>query len=122
MLSQISNKENKYTINKEPSAALLYKLLMQMAIIDKRTKTYKFRTSLNNLSTYIGTINLDIELFNHHVKHATKGLSSRGEFVNDLPMKLSQGYTSTLETKKLTTSTKRGSDAWMEARVLNQKN
>jgi len=95
---KISNEESKYMMNKVPSAALLYKLLMQKAIIDTRATTYKFRTSLNNLSTYMGTVNSNIELFNHHVKNAEEGLSARGETVNDLCMKLFQGYKACADT------------------------
>ena len=84
----IKNEESKYMVKKVPSTAPLYKILMQKAIIDTRATTYKFRTSLNNLSTYIGTVNFNIELFNHHVKNSVEGLSSRGETVNDLCMKL----------------------------------
>ena len=82
------NEESKYMVKKVPSTAPLYKILMQKAIIDTRATTYKFRTSLNNLSTYMGTVNSNIELFNHHVKNSVEGLSSRGETVNDLCMKL----------------------------------
>ena len=78
-------------VKKSPSTALLYKILIQKAIIDTRATTYKFRISLNNLSTYMGTVNSNIELFNHHVKNAVEGLSSQGETVNDLCMKLFQG-------------------------------
>ena len=95
---KISNEESKYMVNKVPSAALLYKLLMQKAIIDTGATTYKFRTSLNNLSTYMGTVNSNIELFNHHVKNAEEGLSARGETVNDLCMKLFQGYKACVDT------------------------
>ena len=79
-------------IDKVPSVALLYKLLIHKSIMDTRATTYKFRTSLNNLSTYTGTVNSNIELFNHHVKNTAEGLSSRGEKVNDITMKLFQGY------------------------------
>ena len=85
-------------VNKVPSTALLYKLLMQKAIIDTRATIYKFRTSLNNLSTYMGTINSNIDLFNHHVKNAEEGLSARGETVNDLCIKLFQGYKACTDT------------------------
>ena len=40
----------------------------------------------------MGTVNSSIELFNHHVKNAEEGLSARGETVNNLCMKLCQGY------------------------------
>ena len=88
---KINNEESKYMVKKVLSLALLYKLVMQKVIIDRRATTYKFRTSLNNLSTYMGTVNSNIELFNYHVKNAEKGLSARGETVNDLCMKLFQG-------------------------------
>ena len=46
----------------------------------------------------MGTINSDIELFNHHVKNAKEGLNSRGEVVNDLILKLFQGYKAAADT------------------------
>lgn len=92
MLLQISNEEKRYTYNGESSAALHYNILIQKGVIDTRATTYEFRISLKNLATYMDTVNSDIKFFNHHVKNTTEGLNLRGEVVNDLQMKLFQGY------------------------------
>ena len=101
---KISNEESKYTVVlstgvKVKSAALLYKLLMQKAIVDTRATTYQFRSSLDNLENYMGTVNSNIELFNMHVKNSREGLIARGETVDDLIMKLFKGYKATSDTK-----------------------
>ena len=98
MFLKISNEEAKYTEHTVKSAALLYKLLMKKAIVDTRATTYQFRSSLNNLENYMGTINSNIELFNQHVKNAKEGLTARGESVNDLLLKLFKGYKATADT------------------------
>ena len=100
-------------VKKVPSTALLYKLLMQKAIIDTRATTYNIRTSLNNLSTCMGTVNSNTELFNHHVKNTVEGLRSRGEAVSDLCIKLFQGYKPVRILTLLTISTKRRRITWM---------
>ena len=89
---KISNEEKRYTYNGESSAALHYNILIQKGVIDTRATTYEFRISLKNLATYMDTVNSDIKVFNHHVKNTTEGLNLRGEVVNDLQMKLFQGY------------------------------
>lgn len=59
-------------LQNKPPVVLLFKSLAQKAIIDTRATTYKFRISLNNLSTYMDTIDSDIKLFDHHVKNTTE--------------------------------------------------
>ena len=95
---KISNEEAKYTEKTVKSAALLYKLLMKKVIVDTRATTYQFRSSLDNLENYMGTINSNIELFNQHVKNTKEGLTARGESVNDLLLKLFKGYKATAVT------------------------
>ena len=107
---KIINEESKYMVKKVSSAALLYKILMQKAIIDTQVTTYKSRTSINKLSTYMGTVKSNIELFNHHVKNTVEGLSSRGETVNDLCMKLFQGYKACADTNHVDYINKREED------------
>ena len=53
---------------------------------------------LSNLSTYMGRVNSNIELFNHHAKNAVERLNYRGDNVNGLPMKLFKGYKTCGET------------------------
>ena len=103
---KISNEKNKYTIElptkaKVKSAALLYKLLIQKAIVDTRATTYQFRSSLDNLENYMGIANSNIELFNMYVKNSREGLIARGETVDDLIMELFKGYKATSDTKSV---------------------
>ena len=107
-------------VKKIPSTVLLYKLLMQKAIIDTRATTYNIRTSLNNLSTCMGTVNSNTELFNHHVKNTIEGLRSRGEDVSNLCIKLFQGYKSVRILTLLTISKKKEEDYLDGADVVSE--
>ena len=87
------------TIEKVKSIVLLHKLLIQKAIVGIRATTYQFRSSVENLEKYMGTINPNIELLNMHVKNSGESLIARGETVDVLIMKLFKGYISTLDNK-----------------------
>lgn len=66
------------TKEKVKSAALIYTLLIQKAIVDTRATIYQFRSSLDSLENDVRTINSNIELFNMHVKNSREGLMARG--------------------------------------------
>ena len=65
------------TKEKVKSAALIYTLLIQKAIVDTRATIYQFRSSLDSLENDVRTINSNIELFNMHVKNYREGLMAR---------------------------------------------
>ena len=74
--------------NPVKSAALLYKLLMKKSIVNTRTTTYQFSSSLDNLENYMGTVN----------SNAKEGLTARGESIHDLLRRLFKGHRATADT------------------------
>ena len=96
---KIVNEEDKYTLQDNESAALLYKLLMSKAIVDTRATTFQFRNYLDTLEEYMINVGSNIELFNMHVKNVKDGLKARGEIIADLPLKLFKGYRATSDSK-----------------------
>jgi hypothetical protein len=75
-----------------PSGPLLFKLLMQKAIIDTRATASILRENLSSLDTYMATINSNIENFNKYVKTNYEGLRARGERCDDIMINLFKGY------------------------------
>ena len=63
---------------------ILFKLLMQKAIIDTHLTTNYFCENLSSLDTYMATINSDIVEFNKYVKFNHDGLVASGEGCDDL--------------------------------------
>ena len=68
-----------YHINNVASGPLLFKLLMQKAIIDTWATASLMREILSNIDSYITTVKSDIEEFNRYVKLNYQGLQARGE-------------------------------------------
>ena len=62
--SKILAERESYHINNVPSGPLLFKLLMQKAIIDTWATASLMRENLLNLDSYITTVKSDIEEFN----------------------------------------------------------
>ena len=75
-----------------PVVELLFKLMMQKAVINTRATDTYLRNNLTNLDTYIYTLNLDIENFNQYVKLNVDGLKSRVERKDDLMINLFKAY------------------------------
>ena len=96
---KIANEEDKYTLQDNESAALLYNLLMSKAIVDTRATTFQFRNYLDTLEEYMINLGSNIELFNIHVKNVKEGLKARGEIIDDLPLQLFKGYRATSDSK-----------------------
>ena len=81
-----------YHINNVPSGPLLFKLLMQKAIIDTWATSSLMRENLSNLDSYITTVKSDIEEFNRYVKMNYQGLQARGERCDDIMVHLFKAY------------------------------
>ena len=73
-----------YTINDDSCAPLLYKTIMNLAIIDNRVTSKHFRSNHKNLATYITTTHSDIEKFNQYVKENHNALWERGDDMDSL--------------------------------------
>ena len=82
----------RYTIDGEPCAALLYETIMNLAIINNCVTSKHFRANLKNLATYMTTICSDIEKFNQYVKENYNSLRARGDDVDSLLACLFDGY------------------------------
>lgn len=80
--------------NRRPSGPLLFKLLMQKAVIDTRATASLLRENLSSLDTYMPTVNSNIEDFNKYVKNNYEGLRARGERCDDIMINLFKGYES----------------------------
>jgi len=95
---KILAEQDKYHVgegtNRRACAALLFKLLMQKAIIDTRATASLLRENLSSLDTYMSTVKSNIEQFNKYVKVNWEGLKARGESCDDLMINLFKGYQS----------------------------
>ena len=80
--------------NQNPSSTLLFKLLMQKAIINMRATTSLLCENLSSLDTYMAMVNSNIEEFNKYIKMNYKGLTSHGKSCDDLMINLFKGYQS----------------------------
>jgi hypothetical protein len=78
--------------NKRPSGPLLFKLLMQKAVIDTRATASLLRKNLSSLDTHMSVVKSNIEEFNKYVKINYEGLKARGERCDDLMINLFKGY------------------------------
>jgi hypothetical protein len=95
---KILAEQDKYHVgqgaNRHACAALLFKLLMQKAVIDTRATASLLRENLSSLNTYMSMVKSNIEQFNKYVKVNWEGLKARGESCDDLMINLFKGYQS----------------------------
>ena len=89
---KILAERDKYHINHVPCGPLLYKLLLQKAIVDNRATSNLMRANLTELVPYMETIDYNIELFNEYVKLNYEGLNARGEVCSDIIIYLFKAY------------------------------
>ena len=64
----IVSKTHKYTMKVTTVGELMFKLLMQKAVIYTSATSSHLRENLTNLERYITTVNSNIRTFNQHVK------------------------------------------------------
>ena len=92
--NKILAERDNYYINQEPSGPLLFKLLVQKAVVDVRATASLMRTNLIELTKYMELVNCDISKFNQYVKLNHEGLHARGESCPDLMIHLFNAYLS----------------------------
>lgn len=96
--TKILSEQDKYHTgqgnDRRPSGPLLFKLLMQKAVIDTRATASLLRENLSSLDTYMSTINSNVKEFNLYVKTNYEGLRARGERCDDIMINLFKGYVS----------------------------
>ena len=83
---------SKYTVQNELVGPLLFKLLIQKAIVDTRATASHMREQLTSLDAYMATVNSNVAVFNQHVKVNVEGLHARGQTTDDLMTNLFKGY------------------------------
>jgi hypothetical protein len=88
---RIVSEAESYTMGGTHSGIMLFKLLMRNANTDTRAMASQLRENLTNLDSYMSTVDLNIELFNQHVKVNREGLTARGESSDDLITNLFKG-------------------------------
>ena len=65
-----------------PSAAILFKFLMNCTLVDNRTTTI-YCNNLAALEVHIGVVNSDIEVFNRYVMDNRAALKNRGHNIDE---------------------------------------
>ena len=83
---KITSEPQSYHVDAEctyPSAAMLFKVLMNPALVDNRTTTTMYRNNLAALEIHIGVVNSDIELFNRYVMDNRAALKNRGHDIDE---------------------------------------
>ena len=83
---------DKYTVNNELVGPLLFKLVVQKAIVDTRATTTHLKEQLMSLDAYMTEVNSNVALFNQHVKITVEGLTARGHTTDDIMIGLFKGY------------------------------
>lgn len=99
---KILAERSKYHIGDTPCGPLLYKLLMQKAIVDIRATGSLLRSNLIELDSYMSSIKSDVQAFNNHVKLNYEGLKTRGEECPDLMIHLFKAYQAVTDKEFLT--------------------
>jgi hypothetical protein len=92
--TKILAEQNKYHIRQHPctNPNLLFKLLMQKAVINTHETSSLLQESLSNLDTYMSTVKSNIKEFNKYVKVNWEGLKAHSKSCNDLMINLFKGY------------------------------
>ena len=83
-----------YTRHGAEAGPILFKLLMQKAIVDTCSTMNYFHENLSSLDTYMASINSDIIEFNKYVKLNCDSLIAHGEGCDNLMVNLFKGYAS----------------------------
>jgi hypothetical protein len=89
---KILSESDKWKVEGKESGILLFKIIMQKAVVDTRATSSFFRENLTSLDSYITTIDSNIELFNQYVNINRSGLQARGESTDDLIINLFKAY------------------------------
>ena len=71
---------------------LLFKLMMQKAVINTKAAAIYPRDSLTNIYTYISTVNLSIKNFNQYVKVNLYWLKASSERKDDIIINLLKAH------------------------------
>jgi hypothetical protein len=89
---KIPSEADQWKANGVENGLMLFKYIMQKAVVDTRATSSFFRENLTSLDSYITTIDSNIELFNQYVHVNQDGLRARGETTDDLVINLFKAY------------------------------
>ena len=78
---KITSEPQSYHVDKEctyPSAAMLFKVLMNCTLVNNRTTTKMYHNNLSILEVHIGVVNSNIELSNRYIMDSEAALKTEG--------------------------------------------
>ena len=78
---KVTSEQQSYHVDEEctyPSAAMLFKVLMNHTPVDNRTTTTMYCNNLAALKVHMGVVNRDIEVFNRYIMDNWAALKKRG--------------------------------------------
>ena len=81
-----------YDVLGHKSGSLLFKLMMSKSIVDTKATSTLYRERLMALDDQMKKVDSNIDEFNHYVKVNIKGLTARGEAMDDIMVSLFKGY------------------------------
>jgi hypothetical protein len=84
----IISEAESYPMEGMHNGIMLFKFLTQKSNTDTRATASQLRENLTNVDSYMSTVDLNIELFNQHIKVKWDGLTARGESSDDLTINL----------------------------------
>ena len=90
--NKIMLKRDEYTIDGQPSANLLIKILVRECHLDTNATVATIRNNLAKLDEYIVTVGYDIGKLNDYVQTNVQELETRGEESHDIVLNLFRGY------------------------------
>jgi hypothetical protein len=89
---KIRNHEAEYTINGEPSALLLFKVIVRESHVDSGATAFQIRRQMASVSQLMPKHQWNIASFNEAVRELVSRLEARGEKSQDLLMHLFTAY------------------------------
>ena len=84
--------KRKFISGGQPNGPMIFRLLIQKAIIDTRQTAGKFWYNLFPLDTYMNYVNTTIEEFNRYIKLNREGIKTQVEQFEKIMSNLFKGY------------------------------
>ena len=117
-LNRVVLQSSKYMVDKIPSGALLFKIIVGIAHIDTAATINHLRQKLSALDALMSTVNSDVEKFNSSVQLWVKSLRARGHEHSGLITSLFEGYTSATD-RQFVAYIKKKEDAFEEGQPID---
>jgi hypothetical protein len=91
------NWQNGWSLGKKVVLLLLFKIIMQKAVVDTHATSSFFCKNLTSLDVYIMMIDSNIKHFNQYVNINHAGLQAQGEKTDDLIINLFKAYLNVMD-------------------------